>query len=71
MLQSEELEAIQRAAELAGQLAVMARTAGPLLEELTGLLHRISSRPPLHLVDPSVESPDLVSQGAHRLDDLG
>lgn len=75
MISGEEREIIQRAGAIALQLGVITKTAAPLLEELAGLLERISDRPatvpPLELVDPLVQPVDLNSQALHPVDNVG
>jgi hypothetical protein len=76
MIDQDELEVIHRAAELAGHLAVMVRVAGPMLEELAGLLERLGNRPttilaPLELVDPPAETGDVGGKSLHPLNKVG
>lgn len=71
MLDGEEAEAVHRAAELAGQLAILARTAAPMLDELAELLGRIGTRTPLKLVEARVQPVELVGQGGDCVDEPG
>ena len=66
MLQQDEIETIQRAAQVASQLAEISAAAGPLLEELTTLLDRIG-RPCLAVV-PLVAPPDLGGELVDRVE---
>jgi hypothetical protein len=55
----QEVEAIRRAAKLAGELSTMASVAGPMLRELEALLQGIASRPAPSVVETIEQSAKL------------